>query len=97
MGSFGIGSGDVGTFSVEPGETARLDGTTAWIELGPLTSDLRPGSVVAGRLVLGHYEAPLTIHVSPSAAQNAQHEDAALVAHEVTRVGQRNWFRTIPC
>jgi hypothetical protein len=51
-------------FPVEPGEVIRLDGKTAWIEVGPLASDLAPGTVVTGRLVLGRFEAPLNIHVS---------------------------------
>ena len=52
-------------FPVEPDEVSRLDSRTAWIEVGPLSSDLVPGSVVTGRLMLGDFEAPLRIHVSP--------------------------------
>lgn len=55
-------------FPVEAGEVNRLDGKTAWIEVGPLASDLDPGSVVTGKLVLGDFEAPLKIHVSAERA-----------------------------
>jgi hypothetical protein len=52
-------------FPLEAGEVSRLDGKTAWIEVGPLASALAPGSVLTGRLVFGRFEAPLNIHVSP--------------------------------
>ena len=52
---------------VETGEVIRLDGKTAWIEVGPLATDLVAGTVVTGRLLLGRFEAPLNIHVSAQA------------------------------
>lgn len=61
-------SGAVGGIPVDPGETARLDGRSAWIEVGPLKTAFSPGSIVAARLVLNAYEAPLSLHVLTSNA-----------------------------
>ena len=71
---------------VEPGEVTRLDGKAAWIEVGPLASELVPGGIVTGRLVLGHFEAPLNIHISP--------EQPAL---EKRRVSSEAWFGWARC
>lgn len=56
-------SGEIGGFPVGPGETGRLDGRNAWVEVGPLSADLSEGSVITGRLLWGRFEAPLAIHV----------------------------------
>jgi hypothetical protein len=68
MGALGSAlSGEMHAVRVDPDETERLDGRTAWIEVGPLARDLEAGTVVLGRLLLGDYEAPVAIHVGPSA------------------------------
>lgn len=57
-------TGEIGSVRIGPGETSQLDGKNLWIEIGPLKDGLAPGSVVAARLLLGPYEAPVSIHVS---------------------------------
>lgn len=56
-------STSIGALTVRPGEMTRLGARTAWIEVGPLKSDLRAGTVVAASLLLGRFEAPITLHV----------------------------------
>ncbi len=65
-------SGDIGAFPVSAGDTAQLDGKKAWIEVGPLKQDLGPDTIVSARLVLGPYEAPISIHVSPASPDGSQ-------------------------
>lgn len=80
MGFLGSSHGAViGALPVGPGEVVRLDGRTAWIEVGPLKSDLVPGSVVQARLVLGRSEAPLPIHVSRAVQNDAAADTTATV------------------
>jgi hypothetical protein len=81
-------SGRIDGFPVGPGESTRLDGRTAWIEVGPRASDLVPGSVVTGRLVLGAFEAPLTIHVGFMSS-------ATPVRHSTVSVDR--WLSAIKC
>ncbi len=47
---------------VAPGETLRLGPKSFWIEVGPLKSDLPPGTVLPGSLLLGRFEAPVGVH-----------------------------------
>lgn len=56
----------VGSLPVGPGEEVRLGGKTAWIELGPLASDLKPGSRFPARLLFGRGSLPLSLHVMAS-------------------------------
>lgn len=56
-------STNIGGVTVGPGEMARLGAKTAWIEVGPLKSDLLAGTVVAGSLLLGRFETPISVHV----------------------------------
>lgn len=65
-------SAPIGAIPIGPGERYRLDGRTAWIEIGPLKSDLKAGAVVDGTLVLGRFETPISIHVTPIASQPKQ-------------------------
>lgn len=55
----------LGGLPIDAGELVQLDNKTAWVEVGPLKADLAPGAVVLARLVLGRFEAPLSVHVSP--------------------------------
>lgn len=59
-------TGEIGAFRIGPGEAGRLDGKNVWIEIGPLKQGLAQGSVVTARLLLGLYDAPISIHVSPT-------------------------------
>jgi hypothetical protein len=52
-------------FPVDTGDAIRFDGKTAWIEVGPLKEELMAGSIVSARLLLGAYDAPVSVHVSP--------------------------------
>lgn len=54
----------IGSLPIEPGEEVRLGSRTAWIELGPLASDLMSGSRFPARLLLGRGSLPLTVHVT---------------------------------
>lgn len=54
----------VGSLPVGPGEEVRLGNRTAWIELGPLASDLTVGSRFPARLLLARGSLPLTVHVT---------------------------------
>lgn len=62
-------SAPIGAIPIGPGERYRLDGRTAWIDVGPLKSDLKAGAVIDGKLVLGRFEAPISIHVTPLTSQ----------------------------
>lgn len=90
-------SGEIGGLSVAPGETARLDGKNAWIEVGPLKQDLVPDTVVSASLVLGPYEAPLSIHVSsPPEAWPRHHRSPARGSNAVASHGPA-WLQGIRC
>ena len=58
-------SAPIGAIAVGAGERYRLDGRTAWIDVGPLKSDLRPGAAVSAMLVIGRFETPISLHVTP--------------------------------
>ena len=62
-------SAPIGSIPIGPGERFRLDGRTAWIDVGPLKSDLRVGDVLPAALVVGGFETPVDVHVTapPSA------------------------------
>lgn len=62
-------SAPIGGIPVGPGERFRLDGRTAWIDVGPLKSDLTAGTVAAATLILGRFETPISVHVTPLASQ----------------------------
>lgn len=65
VGFFGTShSGAVGGLPVAPHETLILSLKTALITVGPLVEELVTGSVVEGKLLLGCYQAPVSIHVS---------------------------------
>ena len=66
-------SDEIDAVRVDPDETERLDGKTAWIEIGPLAQDLEVDTIVQGRLLLGGYEAPVAVHVGPSATSGIAH------------------------
>ncbi len=85
MGVLGQGhSGEIGALSVRPGATEHLDGGTIWIEVGPLTHDLKPDGTVAASLVLGSYESPLALHVGPVVTGSTKATDprAAKIANQ---------------
>ena len=56
----------------------------AWIEVGPLKSDLTLGSLVPARLLLGRGALPLPVHVSAPVADRAQLPGSAPVAARPT-------------
>ena len=68
MGLLGKGhSGEIGSLPVRPSATETLDGRKIWIEVGPLSRDLEPGTTINARLVLDTYETPLALHIEPIA------------------------------
>ena len=68
IGSFGqYHSGNIGSLPVAPGATERLDGRMIWIEVGPLSRDLKPNSTIDARLVFDTFEIPMSLHVGPAA------------------------------
>jgi hypothetical protein len=85
IGSYGGShSGPVGGLPIAPGEMTNLDGTSAWIEVGPLKQNLAPGSIVPARVVFGTYEAPITLHVessSETATERTGSSSTSLVSH----------------
>ncbi len=89
-------SGTIGVFSVEPGEAGYLDGKDAWVEVGPLKQDMVAGTVVPGRLQLGRFEAPFSVHVIP-------HEPAATGSAPPATTDNRlfsstwKWLRSAVC
>ena len=52
---------------VAPGEAVQLGPKTFWIEVGPLKSDLPAGTVLPATLLLGRFEAPISVHAVPRA------------------------------
>ena len=75
MGSFGSAfSDEIDAVQVDPNETERLDGKTVWIEIGPLAQNLEADTIVQGQLLLGGYEAPVAVHVGPSATSGIVHK-----------------------
>ena len=64
-------SAPIGAISVGPGERYRLDGRTAWIDVGPLKSDLRVGAVVPAALLMGRFETPVDVHVTATTSTGA--------------------------
>ena len=96
IGSFGTShSGSIAGLPVEPGEEVRLGSRTAWIEVGPLASELTRGTIVTGRLLLRRLQAPLNIHVS------LQDGDGPL-GHSAPGQEQRSnhatrWFEKLKC
>lgn len=85
------------------GEALRLDGKSAWIEVGPLKADMVSGDVIPARLVLGHFEAPLPVHVSPAPQRdtaaadprNRQVTTDALFGFIAS--GGPAWLRSVKC
>ena len=66
LGSLGTAHrASLGSLSVGPGETLRLDPELTWIEVGPLEQPFELGTTINARLALGSYNAPLPLHVSP--------------------------------
>ena len=72
----------VGSLPVGPGEEVRLGERTAWVELGPLASDLTPGSRFPAQLLFGRGSLPLSVHVmaprSSADAGSAQRGQASV-------------------
>jgi hypothetical protein len=64
MGSFSSSvTGEIDAVRVDPGVTERLDEKTIWIEVGPLARDLAVDTVIPAKLLLGGYDAPISVHV----------------------------------
>jgi hypothetical protein len=90
MGSFGSGvSGDISQLRVAPGEAEQLDGKKVWIEVGPLARDLEPNSIEQARLLLESFDAPLTLHVVSSEADNGGQIASAATTGTVRTAGAR--------
>src|SRR5215207_4765098 len=64
-------SAALGGLPINAGEALRLDCKSAWIKVGPLKANVASGVVVLARLVLGHFEALLPVHVSPASQRDA--------------------------
>jgi copper(I)-binding protein len=65
MGAIGGEAGaEIGSLPLRPGQRVEFGPRSVWIEIGPLKADLKAGQLVPARLLLGSFEAPVTIHVT---------------------------------
>lgn len=81
LGSLGGGRSTVlSGLRVESGDRQSADGGALWIEVGPLARDLVAGSVLEARIVLGRYDAPFPVHVTPARPGTA-HQGAGASSH----------------